>query len=87
MKRALMLGAVAIALALSSCSDDEDTTTSPAPRDEAGASTETAPPSAAGQFPPEFVECMGDQGIDLEKPSDIHSSPEAFQACLEFLHP
>jgi hypothetical protein len=56
------------------------------PRDAVEAPTATATPP--GGLPPEFVECMGDQGVDIESPEDFHKpgAQQAFPACLQFLH-
>jgi hypothetical protein len=90
MKRYFTIGAVAIGLVLSSCGGDEKkATTSPAGGDRVGPPGESAPPpSAAGQFPPQFLKCMADQGVDIKQTPDLHSpgSQQAFQACVRFLH-
>jgi hypothetical protein len=49
----------------------------------------TTTPGAPAQFPPEFLECMEEQGIDTSSPEDVFHAPgaqEAFKACQEFLH-
>jgi hypothetical protein len=80
MKTLLSTGAAVIALGLSSCGgsggEKSTTTTTPA-----------APPSAA-TFPPKFLACMADQGVEISRPDDIHGpgAQQAFQACLPFLH-
>jgi hypothetical protein len=57
---------------LSSCGSDDD---------------EKTPPSAPRQLPPEFLECMADQGFDVSSPDEIHSAPpQVLQGCLESLH-
>lgn len=69
----------AVALALAGCGDD----------DAGGGGGDPVPPSAPSQLPPEFVECMADQGIDLESSPDAMHSPEAqqaLQACFGSLH-
>lgn len=51
------------------------------------APTRTAPPSAPGSLPPEFVKCMADRGYEVESPADIHAAPQqVLQACFEALH-
>jgi hypothetical protein len=83
MKRLLVIGALALASALAGCGgSDEKATTKPATRQD-------APPTAPSQFPPKFVKCMADQGVDVQSPADFHSSPkaqQAFPACAELLH-
>jgi hypothetical protein len=80
---ALLVALVAIVvggIALAGGGDEETTTSPPAEAPSAG----TAPPSVSA-LPPEFVECMEDQGIDAESiPDQIHS-PEG-DACFESLH-
>ena len=76
------LALVALALALAACGGDGgEGNTEP--------TGGTTSPSAPTAFPPEFVECMADQGIDIESSPDALHSPgaqEAFQACQQFLH-
>jgi hypothetical protein len=71
--------------------DDEGTTatptTTPAPSE---APSEGATPPSLGAFPPEFVECLADQGIDVESITseslvDVIHSPEG-NACFGVLH-
>ena len=80
---------VALALVLPACGGgDGGGNTEPQPGVEAPAG-DTTSPSAPTDFPPEFVECMADQGIDIESSPDALHSPgaqEAFQACQQFLH-
>ena len=76
MKRvATILG---IGLALSSCGGEgEKETARPAP-------TATTSESA---LPPEFLQCMADNGYDVEQDEDIHSAPmELLQRCFGALH-
>ncbi|MQA74332.1 MAG: hypothetical protein GEU88_08355 [Solirubrobacterales bacterium] len=84
---ALALALVALALMLAACGggDDEETTTGPAPSEAPGAGA--TPPSDPGALPPEFVQCMADQGFDVESSADIHSAPQqVLQACFGSLH-
>jgi hypothetical protein len=69
-------------------SGDDDTAAKPAPRDAVEAPAETAtPPSGAGELPPQFVQCMADQGYAIESPDDIHAAPpQVLQACFGSLH-
>ncbi|MGH2989254.1 MAG: hypothetical protein ACRDMA_05210 [Solirubrobacterales bacterium] len=80
---ALALGALVLALLLGACGDDDEgTNTTPAPAE--APSGGDAPPSVDA-LPPEFVECMEDQGIDPESiPDQIHS-PDG-DACFNALH-
>ena len=82
---------VAVALLLGACGgdDEEETTTSPAPAAEAPSapSGSSAAPSL-DKFPPEFLACLEDQGIDLESVTDVSAvihSPEGNQ-CFDVLH-
>jgi hypothetical protein len=88
-KRSISIAAVVIGLALSSCGgDDKNATTSPAPPDTVETPSESAPPgSSPGALPPEFLECMADQGFDISSSDDIHSAPtQMLQACFGSLH-
>jgi hypothetical protein len=88
MKRAAT-AAVLIALALSGCGgDDKNKTARPAPTDTPEAPSQTAPaPSAPSDLPPEFLECMAEQGYDVEQGADIHSAPmELLETCFGALH-
>jgi hypothetical protein len=76
MKRvATILG---IGLALSSCGGGDDKETArPAP---------TATPGESA-LPAEFLQCMADNGYDVEQGADIHSAPmELLQECFGALH-
>jgi hypothetical protein len=79
----------AVALVLAACGGgDGEGNTVPQPGVEAPAG-DTTSPSTPTDFPPEFVECMADQGIDIESSPDALHAPgaeEAFQACQQFLH-
>jgi ABC-type glycerol-3-phosphate transport system substrate-binding protein len=80
---------LALALALAACGGDGgEGNTETQPGVEAPA-TGTTSPSGPADFPPEFVDCMADHGIDIESSPDALHSPgaqEAFQACQQFLH-
>ena len=84
---AIALALVALALMLAACGggdDDEEATTSPAPTE---APSEGAAPPSPGALPPELVECMADQGFDIESPTEIHSAPQqVVQECFGALH-
>lgn len=85
MRRLATIGAV-IGLALSSCGgDDAKETARPTPTATPSAPTETAPAPTA--LPPEFLQCMADNGYDVEQGADIHSAPmELLQRCFGALH-
>jgi hypothetical protein len=80
------IGAIVIALAFASCGgDNEGAATTPAPIATAEAPAETTPDANA--LPPEFLECMSEQGYELSPSDDIHSAPpEILQACFESFH-
>jgi hypothetical protein len=90
MKRHATIGAVVIGLTLSSCGGDDDNkaTTSPAPPDTVETPSESAPPAAEpGALPPEFQECMAEQGFAVSSLDDIHSAPQQMlQRCFASLH-
>lgn len=70
----LVLALVAAALAFAACGggdDEETTTTAPAVSE---APSGGAPPSV-GALPPEFIECMAEEGYEIESSADIHSAP------------
>ncbi|MQA73487.1 MAG: hypothetical protein GEU88_03905 [Solirubrobacterales bacterium] len=90
MRRVRTLTALALALLallLSACGggeDEEETTTTP-PASQAPSGS--AAPPAVGALPPGFVECMADQGYEVESSADIHSAPpEVLQACFGAAH-
>jgi hypothetical protein len=80
MKRPRAVILVALALTLAACGggEDRETTTSPAP-------AETPSGGAASGLPPAFVQCMADQGIDLESSPELIHSPEG-DKCFNSLH-
>ena len=87
---AVIVAVVALALLTAACSGGDDGDDNPpasppasaAPPRDGGA----APPSA-GQLPPEFMQCMADQGFPIESPDDVHSAPQAIlQACFGAFH-
>jgi hypothetical protein len=64
--------------------DDDDTSTTAPPGDAVEAPSATPTP---GGLPPEFFECLADQGVVIESSDEIHSvSPEVLQACFGSLH-
>jgi hypothetical protein len=92
MRRLVTIGAVLTGLLLGGCGgDDDDATTTAASG--AVAPSGVAPqsggssPSAAG-FPPAFIECMAEKGVDVSSVDTIHGpeAQEAFYACLPVLH-
>ena len=83
-RAAIALPLTLLALVLAACGrdDEETTTTSPAPSVEAP-SGGAAQPSDLGALPPGFVECMADEGYEIESSAEIHSAPpEVLQACF-----
>jgi hypothetical protein len=85
---ALALAAVVLALVLASCGgedDEETTTTTPAA---SGAPSGGAAPPTLEALPPGFVECLADQGVDIESVTDVSAvvhSPEG-DRCFDALH-
>jgi hypothetical protein len=63
--------------------DDEPATTSAAP-----AEAPSAPPSGdLGALPPGFVECMAEQGYEIQSSADIHAAPQdVLQTCFGAAH-
>lgn len=89
MMRVFTIGAVVIGLALASCGGgDEESTTSTAPSGGVEVPSGSGPPpSSPGSLPPEFIECMADQGFDIASSADIHSAPpQVLQLCFGSLH-
>jgi hypothetical protein len=65
--------------------DGENTSTNPASNE--SATDNAPPPSAPGGLPPQFVECMAQQGYDIDSLDEMHSAPpQALQACVGSLH-
>jgi hypothetical protein len=80
-----LVAIVAVALAAGG-GDDEEATKSPAPRGETTGES-PPPPNLPSGLPPEFVQCMADQGFEIESPADIHSAPpQVLEACFGTLH-
>jgi hypothetical protein len=83
-----LLALALVALTLVACGGDEgETTTAPAPTPAEAPSGGQASPSLS-TFPPEFVECLADQGIDVEAVDDVSEaihSPGG-QECFDLLH-
>jgi hypothetical protein len=89
MKRWVVLVAALAALFAASCSDDDGgADTSPAVREKAPAPDEGSEPSPdAGQLPPEFLECMAENGFEVDSSADIHSAPpQVLQECFGSIH-
>jgi hypothetical protein len=83
--RTLIAGALAlVALTLAACGGDDPEATTSAPSSEAPGG---AAPNDLGQLPPGFVECMADQGFEIESADDIHTAPpQVLQACFGSSH-
>jgi len=87
---AIVVGGLAIA---GDSGDDEGTrgtpSTTPAPSDAPDGST--APPGL-GAFPPEFIQCLKDRGVDIEgkDPQELFHGgavpPEVLNTCFGALH-
>jgi hypothetical protein len=89
MSRRIAVPMTLAAFALGGCGggDDGNAAGTPEPGDGDVAPTQTAPPNPLGSLPPEFFECLADQGIVVESPDEIHSVPQqALQACFASLH-
>ena len=86
MKRSVGIGALAIALAFAGCGGDDggdEETTTTAPSSELEAPGGATPPGGLGALPPGFVECMAEEGYDVQSPADIHSAPpQVLQMCF-----
>ena len=86
---AILIGGIAIA----GGSGDGETTTTPtttaAPSDAPG---ESAVPPALRAFPPQFLQCLRDRGVDLKGLDSnelLHGGgvpPQVLTACFEALH-
>jgi hypothetical protein len=83
----LALALVIAALAFAACGGDDDepaTTSAPTVEAPAGGS---ATSGELGALPPGFVECMAEQGYEIESQSDIHSAPaDVLQDCFGAAH-
>jgi hypothetical protein len=87
MKRQIAIAAVTIGLGVSGCGggDDDEATATPVPRETPGAGTPQ--PGGAGALPPEFLECMADEGFDVSSADDVHAAPQqVLQECFGSLH-
>lgn len=82
---ALALIAIVVGIVALVGGDGEDTTTSPASRQTT--TDNPTPQNAPGTLPPEFVDCMADQGYEVVSSDDIHSAPiQVLQQCFASLH-
>jgi hypothetical protein len=91
--RALISGALALVVIVvivlvgiaAAGGGDEETTTRPAP---SKAPSGDATPATPAGLPPQFLECLADQGIEVDPSgADLHSlPPQALQACFGSLH-
>jgi hypothetical protein len=79
-----MIAIIAGAIALAG-GDGDDTSTSPASNE--STTRRDSPPSATNALPPEFVDCMAEQGFNIDSLDEMHSAPpQALQACVGSLH-
>jgi hypothetical protein len=85
---AVAMTLVAVVLTLAACGggDDDETTTSPAPS--AAAPGGGAPAPELSRFPPSFVQCLADQGIDVGSITDVSAAIHSPQGnrCFDELH-
>jgi hypothetical protein len=83
MKRRATISAVLVALALSACGGEK-----PESNDHADAERNPVRDDAGHErAPPEFLDCIADQGYELSPTDDIHAAPpEILQTCFESLH-
>ena len=84
MRRCAVIGAL---LALAGCGgSSEGAATTPTPT----SSTPEAlaePTPGPNALPPEFLECLADQGYELSPADDIHSAPpQVLQTCFQSFH-
>ena len=86
MKRLLATAAVVVGLVIAGCGGDDggdEETTTTAPSTELEAPSGATPPGGLGALPPGFVECMAEEGYDVQSPADIHSAPpQVLQMCF-----
>ncbi|MGH9013586.1 MAG: hypothetical protein ACRDZ1_06575 [Acidimicrobiia bacterium] len=84
------LAALVLTLALAGCGDDGD---DGSPSDGATAPSAPAPHLPPFELPPEFRDCMADEGIDIPASGDLPADVDpvqfdrALRACAELLHP
>jgi hypothetical protein len=72
-----------VALPLATCGGDD----ADAPARTAPAKSAAPAPGGPAALPPEFLECMAEQGYEVQSPTEIHAAPpQVLQACFESLH-
>jgi hypothetical protein len=89
MSRRIAVPLTLAAFTLAACGggDDGNAGSTPEPGDGVDTPSQTATPNALGSLPPEFVQCLADQGVAIASPDEIHSLPQqALQACFGSLH-
>jgi hypothetical protein len=86
----MVVAVMALALLIGGCSggdDGDDNPTASPPASAAPPGDGGATPPSAGQLPPEFMQCMAEQGFPIESPAEVHSAPqEILQACFGAYH-
>ena len=91
---ALAAGAIALVVLVAAVlllrgGDDEGASSSPAPSG-GGVEAPSEGPAPQGDLealPPGFVECMAQQGYEIESTADIHSAPpQVLQGCFGASH-
>jgi hypothetical protein len=84
---ALALVLVGLVLALAACGGGNGETSTTAPPAVEAPSGGATPPGDLDALPPGFVECMAQQGYDVESEADIHAAPPGvLQACFGAAH-
>jgi hypothetical protein len=82
---ALALTAIVVGAIVLAGGDGDDTSTSPASNE--STTRRASPPSEPGSLPPQFVQCMAEQGFDIDSLDEMHSAPpQVLQACIGSLH-
>jgi hypothetical protein len=90
---AIIVGGIAIAGGGDDVGKNATPATTSPPSEAPGGSA--APPSVLGGFPPQFVQCLKDRGVDVESlegkdPQEIFHGgavpPEVLNACFGVLH-
>jgi hypothetical protein len=82
-----ILAAVALLVAGCGGDDADETPTAAPPASENPLDGGGAAPPSAGQLPQEFIDCMAEQGYDVESQGDIHSAPQVvLQQCFGAIH-